>query len=129
MIPEMAPETFARLHGLKVAVAPLPMFADHPQMSLENRKIVPAGVEEKFNKQGFDSPFGYFRDTWLDELDEPDVGVFLKFTYSRTLPGGLTYPEQHHRRWLGMADMGDEEENLGRSCMPGIQLHPVKDVK
>jgi len=129
---EMTPQTVALLHGFKAVYAPLPIYFD--------RKWDGKSLEKWFNpgpkgESGSckESPYGW--------------GLETRFAGSTWYFRAIT-PMRLYNNWLGWEDSGiggaevylfippfflllmtmQWEKNHGRSCLPPMLLHPIKDV-
>lgn len=131
---EMFAHTMALLHGLKVAHFPVPQYLDH-QGEVEG----PDAVNRLFNAVG---PNG----TLTDFAPEDAVRMRARGTFWWRLEFDQ-YPRTLYRRWYGLegeasaaqeADTSGRKdtpypypagsEKVGRLCLPGMLLHPVKRV-
>ncbi|GAP84672.1 hypothetical protein SAMD00023353_1102120 [Rosellinia necatrix] len=112
---EMTCQTVALLHGLKAVYAPMPMFFDRPWKGADIVRWFNSG--EKGESGGDNSAIGWGREaryggsTW----------------YYRASP-----PQRLYNNLMGYEDTrigGEEWEDIhGRTCLPPILLHPIKDV-
>ncbi|CAF9919556.1 MAG: hypothetical protein ALECFALPRED_001216 [Alectoria fallacina] len=131
---EMFAHTMALLHGLKVVHFPIPQYLDH-QDEVDGSK----DVNRLFNTVG---PNGTFTDFAAQDM----IKMRARSTFWWRLEFDQ-YPRTLYRRWYGLE--GDAsavqevnpnghkdtpypyplEDKVGRLCLPGILLHPVKGVK
>ncbi|KAK0643077.1 hypothetical protein B0T16DRAFT_176589 [Cercophora newfieldiana] len=113
---EMVAPTVALIHGLKAVYAPMPVFFDLPWEGAQLAKWFNGGP--KGDSGSFGSAMGWGQEarfqgsTW----------------YFRAIP-----PQRLYNNWMGYEDTGIggpkwEEEN-GRTCLPAMILHPIKEVK
>ncbi|KAI0388627.1 hypothetical protein F5Y17DRAFT_452117 [Xylariaceae sp. FL0594] len=112
---EMTCQTIAMLHGLKAVYAPMPIFFDRPWRGEDIARWFNPG--EKGETGGDNSPIGWGREaryggsTW----------------YYRANP-----PQRLYNNMMGYEDTrigGEEWESIhGRTCLPPILMHPIKDV-
>jgi hypothetical protein len=113
---EMAPQTVALLHGLKAVYAPMPVFFDRAWSGKQLDKWFNGGPGGQAGS--FGSAFG-----WGQE------GRFGGSTwYYRATP-----PTRLYNNWMGYEDTGiggpDWEAKHGRTCLPAMVLHPIKDIR
>ena len=136
---EMFAHTIALLHGLKVAHFPIPLYLDH-----QGELPGPDAVDAAFNAAG---PHGTFTNSAARDM----VRMRARSTYWWRLEFEQ-YPRALYRRWYGLEGegppgataqqgtdpAGDEDtpypypagaDRVGRLCLPGMLLHPVKGVK
>lgn len=132
---EMWPATVALQHGLKAVYAPHPIWADRKWPGWYADAIFNAdGGEAAQWGQRRDSPYAHDREANFRGWSWYYASFFPRILY---------------RRWLGwkaddvLGDMGGEDfevsgliyENgeeiggYGKMCLPGMLLHPVKNVK
>ncbi|KAI1432110.1 hypothetical protein GGR50DRAFT_628395 [Xylaria sp. CBS 124048] len=112
---EMACQTVALLHGMKAVYAPMPMFFDRPWKGKDIARWFNSG--KKGDSGGDNSAIGWGREaryggsTW----------------YYRASP-----PQRLYNNFMGYEDTklgGEEWEDIhGRTCLPSILMHPIKDV-
>ncbi|KAK5156110.1 hypothetical protein LTR04_005662 [Oleoguttula sp. CCFEE 6159] len=120
---EMWPATVALHHGLKAVYAPHPIWLDRkwPAWYLDAVFNADGG---KAARWGVDSDSVYNRDREVN---------FKGWSWYYT----SYFPKVLYRRWLGwkaedgLGNVGGEqwEKEYGRMCLPGMLLHPVKDVE
>lgn len=113
---EMTPQTVALLHGLKAVYAPHPVFMDRDWSGKFLAKWFNPGENGESGGRG--SPMGWGRErryqgsTW----------------YYRAEP-----PNRLFNNWMGWKDTGvggkKWEETHGRTCLPPLMLHQVKDTE
>ncbi|KAK3988306.1 hypothetical protein QBC44DRAFT_269088 [Cladorrhinum sp. PSN332] len=113
---EMVTQTTALLHGLKAVYAPMPVFFDRAWSGAQLAKWFNGGP--KGESGSFGSAMG-----WGQE------GRYLGATwYYRATP-----PQRLYNNWMGYEDTaigGEEwEAQHGRTCLPAMILHPIKEVK
>lgn len=132
---EMFAHTMALLHGLKVAHFPIPQYLDH-----QGEVDGPEEVDRLFNTVG---PNGTFTDFAAQDM----VKMRARSTFWWRLEFEQ-YPRALYRRWYGMEGEASAEhevdpnghkdtpypypaglDKVGRLCLPGMLLHPVKGVK
>lgn len=132
---EMFAHTMALLHGLKVAHFPIPQYLDH-----QGEVGGPEEVDSLFNTVG---PNGTFTDFAAQDM----IRMRARSTFWWRLEFDQ-YPRTLYRRWYGLEGEGPAEqeidpngrkdtpypypaglEKVGRLCLPGMLLHPVKGVK
>ena len=132
---EMFAHTMALLHGLKVAHFPVPQYLDH-----QGEVDGPEEVNRLFNTVG---PKG----TFTDFAAQDKIRMRARSTYWWRLEFEQ-YPRTLYRRWYGLegeasaareADANRHSDTpypyppgldkVGRLCLPGMLLHPVKGVK
>ena len=132
---EMFAHTMALLHGLKVTHFPIPQYLDH-----RGEVDGPEEVNRLFNSVG---PNGTFTDSAAQDM----VKMRARSTYWWRLEFDQ-YPRTLYRRWYGLegeASVTQEMDpnshkdtpypyptgldKVGRLCLPGMLLHPVKGVK
>lgn len=114
---EMLPHTLAILHGLKVAALPMPTFLDH-----QGEVTGPAEVDLLFNAEG---EHGTFTNSASQKI--VDMRARITFWWRLEIE---QYPRMLYRRWYGLDVEGKSGgDATNRLCLPGILLHPVKDVK
>lgn len=132
---EIFAHTMALLHGLKVAHFPVPHYLDH-----QGEVDGPEEVNRLFNTVG---PNGTFTDFAAQDM----VKMRARSTFWWRLEFDQ-YPRTLYRRWYGlegeasaaqeMDPNGDKDtpypysagmDRVGRLCLPGMLLHPVKGVK
>ncbi|KAJ2996150.1 hypothetical protein NUW58_g1062 [Xylaria curta] len=112
---EMTCQTVALLHGLKVVYAPMPMFFDRPWKGKDIARWFNPG--EKGESGGDNSPIGWGREaryggsTWYYRAGPPQRLYNNLMGYEDTKIGGEEWEEIH-----------------GRTCLPPILMHPIKDV-
>lgn len=108
---EMFPHNMALLHGLKVASYPIPTFVDDQASKIKDG----AEANRLFNAVGQDSTFSSNADPKARKLRE---GISFWWRLPRI---SEQYSQSLYQRWyrLGGAE---------RLCLPGMLLHPVKDV-
>lgn len=113
---ELFAHTIALAHGMKIAHAPVPMFFDDPSKNS-------AEINEIFNVGD-----GLGR-IWADGDNELNMRAMGDTTYWWRL-GFEHYPRILYRRWYGLDQDGNplNDKEKGRLCLPGIMIHPVKDV-
>ena len=116
MFSEMWPASCALHHGYKAVYAPHPMYLD--------RNWPTALVDTTFNG-GRNGAVGGARTSVFGAREHNFKGT--TWFYNAAFPNILW------RRWLGLrvGDEGGEEFELtqeGRMCLPGVLLHPVKEV-
>ncbi|KAK4113901.1 hypothetical protein N656DRAFT_605542 [Canariomyces notabilis] len=113
---EMVTQTTALLHGLKAVYAPMPVYFDRAWSGAQLAKWFNGGP--KGQSGSFGSAMG-----WGQE------GRYLGSTwYFRAFP-----PQRLYNNWMGYEDTGiggpEWEESHGRTCLPSMLLHPIKEVK
>ncbi|KAF3922367.1 hypothetical protein AA313_de0202026 [Arthrobotrys entomopaga] len=117
MFTEMWPSTVALQYGLKAVYAPHPVFMD--------RRWPGRYLSKVLNNGAFGSSGGGER------------GVFGRGEHHFRGSGfyyGSYWPRGVYRSWIGVGEEwegrgGEEwEEEKGRMCLPGMLLHPVKDL-
>lgn len=113
---EMVTQTTALLHGLKAVYAPMPVFFDRAWSGAQLAKWFNGGP--KGQSGSFGSAMG-----WGQE------GRYLGSTwYFRASP-----PQRLYNNWMGYEDTGIGgpawEAQNGRTCLPSMILHPIKEVK
>ncbi|KAL2264810.1 hypothetical protein VTJ83DRAFT_7320 [Remersonia thermophila] len=113
---EMVAQTVALLHGLKAVYAPMPVFFDRAWSGEQLDKWFNGGPGGQSGS--FGSAFG-----WGQE------GRFGGATwYYRATP-----PQRLYNNWMGYEDTGiggaEWEAKHGRTCLPTMMLHPIKDIK
>lgn len=113
---EMVTQTTALLHGLKAVYAPMPVFFDRAWSGSQLAKWFNGGP--KGQSGSFGSAMG-----WGQE------GRYLGSTwYYRAIP-----PQRLYNNWMGYEDTGiggpEWEAHNGRTCLPSMILHPIKEVK
>ncbi|MCJ1226553.1 hypothetical protein MMC12_003205 [Toensbergia leucococca] len=116
MFSEMWPASCALHHGLKAVYAPHPEFID--------RNWPPAYLAAVMNG-GRNGATGGARTSVFGDREHNFRGTSWYYNAG--------FPQNLWRRWLGFRvsnDGGEEEEMAreGRMCLPGVLLHPVKDV-
>ncbi|KAL1836020.1 hypothetical protein VTJ49DRAFT_5685 [Mycothermus thermophilus] len=112
---EMVAQTVALLHGLKAVYAPMPVFFDRAWSGEQLDKWFNGGPGGQSGS--FGSAFG-----WGQE------GRFGGATwYYRATP-----PQRLYNNWMGYEDTGiggaEWEAKHGRTCLPTMVLHPIKDI-
>ncbi|KAF2204230.1 hypothetical protein GQ43DRAFT_409921 [Delitschia confertaspora ATCC 74209] len=119
MFSEMWPASCALHHGLKAVYAPHPVFID--------RKWPVQYLAAIFNNGRNGASGGARLSVFSDERQNNFRGS--SWYYDAGFPGNLW------KRWLGFKvdGGGGEEEEMseegeGRMCLPGVLLHPVKQV-
>lgn len=117
MFSEMWPATCALHHGLKAVYAPHPVFID--------RKWPTQYLAAIFNNGRNGASGGARMSVFSDERQHNFLGT--TWYYHAGFAPNLW------KRWLGykVDNDGGEEEELageGRMCLPGVLLHPVKQV-
>jgi hypothetical protein len=117
MFSEMWPASCALHHGLKAVYAPHPVFID--------RNWPTKYLETIFNG-GKNGASGGSRTSVFGDREHNFRGT--SWYYNAGFPSNLW------RRWLGyrVDNAGGEEEEVageGRMCLPGMLLHPVKNVE
>lgn len=132
---EMFAHTMALLHGLKVTHFPVPQYLDH-----QGEVDGPEEVDRLFNAVGSEG-------TFTNDAAQDVVKMRARSTYWWRLEFEQ-YPRTLYRRWYGLegeasaeqkADPNgnkdtpypypDGSDKVGRLCLPGMLLHPVKGVK
>lgn len=132
---EMFAHTMALLHGLKVAHFPVPQYLDH-----QGEVDGPEEINRLFNAVG---PNGAFTSSAPQEM----VRMRARSTYWWRLEFEQ-YPRTLYRRWYGLEGEGSAvsevdpnvhkdtpypyaagSDKVGRLCLPGMLLHPVKGIK
>ncbi|VBB75212.1 Putative protein of unknown function [Podospora comata] len=113
---EMVSQTTALLHGLKAVYAPMPVYFDRAWSGSQLAKWFNGGP--KGQSGSFGSAMG-----WGQE------GRYLGSTwYYRAIP-----PQRLYNNWMGYEDTGiggpEWEQKHGRTCLPSMILHPIKEVK
>jgi len=113
---EMMPQTISLLHGLKAVYAPMPVFFNRPWTGTQLARWFNGGPKNESG--GFGSAMGWGRE-----------GRFQGSTwYFRADP-----PQRLYNNWMGYEDTGvggvEWEGVNGRPCLPGMILHPIKDVR
>ncbi|KAI0015644.1 hypothetical protein F4780DRAFT_762915 [Xylariomycetidae sp. FL0641] len=113
---EMACQTVSMLHGLKTVYAPMPIYFDRPWEGKDIARWFNSG--RKGESGGHNSAMGWGREaryggtTW----------------YYRATP-----PQRMYNNMLGYEDNGiggvQWEAKHGRTCLPAILMHPIKDVE
>ncbi|KAI1745091.1 hypothetical protein F4680DRAFT_174863 [Xylaria scruposa] len=112
---EMTCQTIALLHGLKAVYAPMPMFFDRPWKGKDIARWFNSG--EKGESGGDNSAIGWGREaryggsTWYYRAGPPQRMYNNLMGYEDTKIGGEEWEEIH-----------------GRTCLPPILMHPIKDV-
>ncbi|KAI0474480.1 hypothetical protein F4859DRAFT_95407 [Xylaria cf. heliscus] len=112
---EMTCQTIALLHGLKAVYAPMPMFFDRPWSGKDIARWFNSG--EKGDSGGDNSAIGWGREaryggiTWYYRAGPPQRLYNNLMGYEDTKIGGEEWEEIH-----------------GRTCLPPILMHPIKDV-
>ena len=115
---ELFAHTIALAHGLKVVHVPIPMYYN-------DSTATPGEVDVIFN----DGPNDRRAKIWADGGAEEQLQAMSKTTYWWRLEFEQ-FPRKLYRRWYGLDDEGKplSEQEAGRLCIPGLMLHPVKDV-
>ncbi|KAI1639034.1 hypothetical protein F4809DRAFT_186378 [Biscogniauxia mediterranea] len=113
---EMTCQTVSLLHGLKAVYAPMPIYFDRPWSGKDLARWFNNGP--RGDSGGSNSAMGWGREaryggsTW----------------YYRATP-----PQRLYNNMMGYEDAGiggeDWEEQHGRTCLPPILMHPIKDVE
>ncbi|KAL9065100.1 MAG: hypothetical protein Q9161_008447 [Pseudevernia consocians] len=131
---EIFAHTMALLHGLKVAHFPIPQYLDH-----QGEVDGPEEVNRLFNTMG---PHGTFTDVAAQDM----VKMRARSTFWWRLEFDQ-YPRTLYRRWYGLEGEASAAQEMdpnghkdtpypysagmdkvGRLCLPGMLLHPVKGV-
>ncbi|KAI9888742.1 MAG: hypothetical protein M1814_006474 [Vezdaea aestivalis] len=116
MASEMWPQSVALHHGLKAVYAPHPIFQDRAWPTDALSQIYNPGPRGVSGSHPL-SLFGFGR-------EEPFRG--FTWYYHAKLPAHL------YRAWMGWRDGGkggeEWEADNGRMCLPGMLLHPIKDI-
>jgi hypothetical protein len=117
MFTEMWPATVSLHHGLKAVYAPHPVFID--------RRWPTQYLSAIFNNGRNGASGGAKLSVFSEERQHNFLGT--TWYYNAGFAGNLW------KRWLGYkvdGDGGEEEEvsGEGRMCLPGMLLHPVKQV-
>ncbi|KAI9779120.1 MAG: hypothetical protein M1816_003743 [Peltula sp. TS41687] len=118
MATEMWPASCALHHGYKAVYVPHPVYID--------RRWLPQYLAAIFNG-GRNGASGGARTSVFGDRQHNFNGT--TWYYNAEFAGRL------YRRWLGLkvAGKGGEEQELlgeeGRLCLPGMLLHPIKDVR
>ncbi|KAI1500823.1 hypothetical protein F5X99DRAFT_385092 [Biscogniauxia marginata] len=112
---EMTCQTVSLLHGLKAVYAPMPIYFDRPWSGKDLARWFNSGP--KGDSGGPNSAMGWGREaryggsTW----------------YYRATP-----PQRLYNNLMGYEDAGiggkKWEDRHGRTCLPPILMHPIKDV-
>ncbi|KAK6530167.1 hypothetical protein TWF694_003534 [Orbilia ellipsospora] len=117
MFTEMWPSTVALQYGLKAVYAPHPVFMD--------RRWPGRYLSKVLNNGAFGSSGGAERSVFgRGEHHFRGSGFYY----------GSYWPRGVYRSWIGVGEEwegrgGEEwEEEKGRMCLPGMLLHPVKDL-
>lgn len=132
---EMFAHTMALLHGLKVAHFPIPQYLDH-----QGEVGGPGEADRLFNMVG---PNGTFTDFAAQDM----IKMRARSTFWWRLEFDQ-YPQTLYRRWYGLEGKAPAVQEIdpnshkdtpypypagldkvGRLCLPGMLLHPVKGVK
>ena len=116
MFSEMWPATVSLHHGLKAVYAPHPMFID---------RAWPTAYLAKVMNGGLNGAAGGARTSVFGELEHNLRGVTWYYNSG--------FPSNFWKRWLGyrVDGGGGEQAELdgeGRMCVPGVLLHPVKEI-
>ncbi|KAI8633883.1 hypothetical protein F5Y19DRAFT_256731 [Xylariaceae sp. FL1651] len=112
---EMTCQTVALLHGLKAVYAPMPMYFDRPWKGKDIARWFNPG--EKGDSGGDNSAIGWGREaryggsTWYYRAGPPQRLYNNLMGYEDTKIGGEEWEETH-----------------GRTCLPPVLMHPIKDV-
>ncbi|KAI2625097.1 hypothetical protein GGR54DRAFT_551109 [Hypoxylon sp. NC1633] len=113
---EMVTQTTALLHGLKAVYVPMPVYFDRPWKGKDLAKWFNGGA--KGESGGIGSAMGWGREaryrgsTWYYRANPPQR-LYLNFMgWEDTDVGGEDWEETH-----------------GRTCLPPMLLHPVKDIE
>ncbi|KAI1303484.1 hypothetical protein F5Y03DRAFT_186837 [Xylaria venustula] len=112
---EMTCQTISLLHGLKAVYAPMPIFFDRPWKGKDVARWFNSG--EKGDSGGDNSAIGWGREaryggvTWYYRASPPQRLYNNLMGYEDTKIGGEEWEEIH-----------------GRTCLPPILMHPIKDV-
>ncbi|KAI0965447.1 hypothetical protein F4678DRAFT_332783 [Xylaria arbuscula] len=112
---EMTCQTISLLHGLKAVYAPMPIFFDRPWKGKDIARWFNSG--EKGDSGGDNSAIGWGREaryggvTWYYRASPPQRLYNNLMGYEDTKIGGEEWEEIH-----------------GRTCLPPILMHPIKDV-
>ena len=136
---ELFAHTIALAHGLKVAQVPMPMYyADSLYRSDTSKNDMEAPKEQNRRTRTdiseigkIDAIFNNDRNTRTDVFVDDDRDNIMHEKGRTTFWWRLEfeqYPRLLYRRWLGLDDDGKKKEKAGRLCLPGLLLHPVKDV-
>ena len=131
---EMFAHTMVLLHGLKIAHFPVPQYLDH-----QGEVDGPEEVNRLFNTVG---PNGTFTSSAAQDM----IRMRARSTFWWRLEFDQ-YPRTLYRRWYGLdgeasavpkAGPNDHKDTpypypagsdkVGRLCLPGMLLHPVKGV-
>lgn len=117
MFSEMWPASCALHHGYKAVFVPHPVYIDRDWPTTHLAAV--------FNG-GRNGATGGARTSVFGDLEHNFLGT--TWYYNAGFPGVLW------RRWLGLRtnnDGGEEFElaNEGRMCLPGLLLHPIKEVR
>ncbi|KAI0012652.1 hypothetical protein F4779DRAFT_17036 [Xylariaceae sp. FL0662B] len=112
---EMATQTTALLHGLKAVYAPHPVFFDRPWKGEDLARWFnggPKGESGSFNSaMGWGREARYGGSTWYYRANPPQR-LYLNFMgWEDTGVGGAEWEEEH-----------------GRTCLPPLLMHPIKDI-
>jgi hypothetical protein len=112
---EMTCQTVALLHGLKAVYAPMPIYFDRPWKGKDVVRWF--NPSEKGDSGGDNSAIGWGREaryggcTWYYRATPPQRLYNNLMGYEDTKIGGEEWEEIH-----------------GRTCLPPILMHPIKDV-
>lgn len=113
---EMVTQTISLLHGLKAVYVPMPVFFDRPWKGQDLARWFNGGP--KGESGGIGSAMGWGREaryrgcTWYYRANPPQR-LYLNFMgWEDTNVGGKDWEEDH-----------------GRTCLPPMLLHPVKDIE
>ncbi|KAI1336713.1 hypothetical protein F5Y15DRAFT_392850 [Xylariaceae sp. FL0016] len=113
---EMTCQTIALLHGLKTVYTPMPMFFDRPWRGKDLGRWFNSG--ERGDSGGDNSAMGWGREaryggsTWYYRATPPQRMYNNLMGYEDNGIGGSTWEKTH-----------------GRTCLPSILFHPIKDVE
>ncbi|KAI0377269.1 hypothetical protein F5Y04DRAFT_273185 [Hypomontagnella monticulosa] len=113
---EMVTQTISLLHGLKAVYVPMPVFFDRPWKGKDLARWFNGGP--KGESGGVGSAMGWGREaryrgsTWYYRANPPQR-LYLNFMgWEDTNVGGEDWEDTH-----------------GRTCLPPMLLHPVKDIE
>lgn len=114
MFAEMFPPSMALHHGLKAVFVPHPVYVD--------RDWPAAALESAFNNGTFGSSGGAFESPF--SIDNEHFFQGTTWYFNSGFAGALW------RRWLGYKENQEggreAEDKVGRMCMRGVLLHPIK---
>ena len=106
MHPAMYPVSTALHHRLKVSTFPLPVFTDV--------SVTPAAMERKLNvqrgKDAFHHPMTYHN-------------VWQRLTFAVPVSEESGFADELYKQWVGFDETGTKA-----MCLPGLLLHPIRNV-